>query len=278
MNVVRLCGNSLSDIYAVLAQDDWATGYPQGLAHWDGANWTWVRRIEKSFAQTIIVHKGLLYILDFGGQIHSLDANKNWNSIQLPVFGCQNLWISDTGEMVVVGVNGACCTYRNNLWEIAQTGIKNDLYSISGNPPDNFIVGGNGRLLRYDGSSFYKIKTEVRADLTQIDMGVDGSLFASGTLLSIYKKDRTWKTSILDTTPLFSIAVITSQELYASSASGVLLWDGSRFSNLLPDTAGVAQLTKVGGIVVGGAPNTLYYGPPNWKKLPITLNESFLDY
>src|SRR5256885_9681389 len=171
MIIVRLYPSRITDLYILVQDDDWELGMPEGLAHWNGTHWEWIRRFEHSHTRSMKLVDGHLFLLDFDGRIQRRNPDGEWESDKAPNFGYLAMTVSSPSEMLVVGRGGAFLQLQSGRWHPIQTDTTEALNYIHGTPPDCFICGSKGVLLRFDGSRCHRLETGTTGSLTHIEIG-----------------------------------------------------------------------------------------------------------
>src|SRR5438094_520928 len=77
MNVNYIAGNSLDDIYAVIARHDWELGGWEGVSQWNGSKWHWLARYGKrnDYIAALLMRGGHPLIVTTSGNFHHIDPS-----------------------------------------------------------------------------------------------------------------------------------------------------------------------------------------------------------
>ena len=296
MDVWRVSGTSLNDLYALVASDNWEWGMPLGLAHWDGVRWQWVKRLEKAWIQRMILESGYLFLLDFNGAVLRADPRGAWQTYQaprVPPYGYHTALATHPDEILIAGRGGALFRLYQSAWERIETDTTEHLWDLEGASARCLICGDNGTLLRFDGTACHRLNAGTTHHLTQIDQGPDGLTFVAGGISSrghgsLIRIDPTnaYSCTLFKTpTRFYGLATVSDHEVYGATLdAGVLLWDGRDFAPSLPDGSStlppgnsVSHLAKINATVAGcGRGPVIVFGPPTWQQLPVVLDEAFV--
>ncbi|MFO0802059.1 MAG: hypothetical protein U0791_02900 [Gemmataceae bacterium] len=301
LNVVHICGDRMDNIYALLEPLDGGLEDHNGLAHWNGNKWEWIRRFENAYALQFDMRyvSGKVHIVDDRGTTLVVDATGKTDQLAKPAVedlsgGQRNYWLTlfrgfdfiGPDQVGLVGDEGVFFVRDAGRWHLVETHTRANLGSILGTIPHCYITGDDGLVLRYDGKTCYRMHEREGDLLAHIDRGTDGSFFISfcrqdqkGGLLKL--EDDTFQ-RIPCGLNLGSIAVVSAEEVYVcdGNGSGLYLWNRDKLELKLAGLYGA--IAKIEGyFCFGTGPRPLngdaiYYGPPFGPKISIDLDPEYL--
>ena len=96
----------------------------------------------------------------------------------------QGVWAFDKDNAVAVGTNGFFVRFQGGSWSTTATKIDNsntELFGVWGQSPSKvWMVGRNGLILRVDGTTVYKLYSQVGIDLYGVYGLSDSNIYAVG--------------------------------------------------------------------------------------------------
>lgn len=290
MKIARICATSQNNIFALITQNQWQLGMPEGIARWDGKKWFWVERLDESYTQQLLMRRGKLYILDADGLVRTWksgisqkqqppDSRTDVYAAQFsPGIGFRSFAFIDQNTIGVVGDEGAFFILKNRIWRQIETNTRKRLNYISGRVPQCYIVGADATLLRFDGDECRQLRSQTEAMITKIDIGNDGVAFAitagiEDCLLYMGADDMIVKHSA--PAPIFNFSAVSERAIYISTADKVYIWNGLKFESENVKS-GFHQMEHARNAVVGVFHDKIYIKAPFWKAVRCKLDIRFL--
>ena len=300
MNINFLAGQSVTDLYALLQQDNWGLGAAEGLAHYNGQTWRWVGRIDSGsdFVADVQRYEEAILLLTACGQVHCYTPGSGLRvgddifvadlieaTSDLLDVSIQAGRVHPDGRLTLVGSRGAVF-HRTDGWSKVPTGAQNDLYCITDGRP-HAHVAGTDVAMSFDGKRcLHRVivsgTTILAADELPDGRWVGGAVRSRDGLLIYFSPDN----EVLDELPLGppvqSVLVVDDSILVTLSGRGVHRWDGQRLiPSLTPDMSPGRLYQFDNQVVVGGGtggPNSLFVlAGDRWDEIPIDLDMKYLD-
>lgn len=278
MIVVRLAGTKISNLYALVTADDWELGMPVGLAHWDGQKWRWLGKVKNYYFVGIGLVDSHVYLLDSGGSIFEHRSGRLSKTREVPSDDCRSLAVNRTHTILVTCGSGSVFRSCNGEWRRVDTNTLEDMYCAHEFMGKWVLAGSGGTLLRcdYDCEVIGNNSDEVFLTLD----GADTVLFAGGTRSLVHIAPPDWQViSVPAPSPVYSVAARSDRDVYcATSNNGILCWNGVQFREVLSKDLLPGQIAKANNTILVGTSRgrMIYYDPPLWKTMEITLDEGYL--
>ena len=166
-----VAGTSSTNLYTILVKWGWGQGWPEGICHWDGSCWRWVRKIISNTEFVIdmqLVFDQLLLTTSAGNILRmSLDGSALDHAV--PSLS-EILWKDDDhfdvsfyssvfptkDSAVVVGTKGSLYYYDGSRWKRVQTNTTSILNDVLGKLPAMYVIG-DGLIGVFDGHEYRQV-------------------------------------------------------------------------------------------------------------------------
>jgi hypothetical protein len=278
MNIVRLACNGSAEMLAIIVMEEHEIGDPEGLARWDGNEWTWVEK-RTSWTLGLDRYQGQWATVEFDGWLTIFDGknrsrrtNANWN-------GLNDMFVK-ASEIFVVGINGGFLKFASDSWDRIANPFLSDLYSVAGSSSDVYACGAGGLVVRYDGSICRAIDLECRFDFTSVSCSHDGATWAAGGEgeLGVLADLSEGRIHALPSRLQF-IRTVSASEVYGVDLDGIVWqWNG-REAVRLPISGefhAVCLGRSIEALAIGGRDAVAVNEDGRFRVIPMHLEPSFL--
>ena len=148
-----------------------------------------------------------------------------------------------------VGAGGALVQWYNGEWHFVQTGMQEDLFSVSASGPDEvWAVGEYGTTIHWDGHDWSFVPSPTAATLMSVHMLRWDNGWAVGYAGSIIHWNGTSWSNVTSPTAanLGSVFMVGADDGWAVGARGTIIrWDGTSWNNVTSPTPSSATLNSV---------------------------------
>lgn len=276
MRVVRIEADSLSDIFAVVVQNEHELGMPEGFANWNGNKWSWIdKRTSWTLALNRLEDKWIT--VDFSGQIVEYSSGTSSTKAS-GTSGVNDCCVIDS-NLYTVGLKGGISRYDGHSWNTISNEDHNALYSIDKAGQAAYACGSNGIVLKVNNDSSEKIPIDFDGDLNTICCCADGQVFAAGgrqndgVIVDILSNHSFG----LSTRPGFIRAMNGTDVWIVDWQGSVWRWDGATAKSFqLPNEMSAFCLGRRKQLVFGGLDSIAIYDERSVDYIPLDLDSSFL--